>query len=103
MVAPVVAGQFLAVPLDAFRGGDAKNDAILTGCISLPNLFPLPGDAQQRKFIVAAWLTDANHLFWEVWQQRTVVGILGLTRIIPGLDALAHFAFFDKQLDRKSV
>ena len=54
-------------------------------------LFPLPGSDEQRKFIVAAWLTDTNHLFWEVWHQQHVVGILGLTRIVPGLDALAHF------------
>src|SRR5256885_1606953 len=94
----VVSGQYLAVLLDPFRGGEQKNQAILDGCLRLPNLFPLPGSQEERRFIVAAWLTDANNLFWEVWHQQQIVGIIGLTRVIPGLDALAHFGFFDKQL-----
>jgi len=81
VVAPVPVGQYLAIPLDPFRGSTTKNDAILNGCAGLTNLFPLPGTHD-----------------WEVWYHGAVIGVLGLTRIVPGLDALAHFAFFDRQL-----
>src|SRR5207237_9879812 len=98
MTTSVEAGQYLAVLLNPFRGGEEKNRTILDGCLRLPNLFPLPGTDDERRFIVASWLTDSDHLFWEVWHAQHVVGILGLTRIVPGLDALAPFVFFDRQL-----
>jgi len=94
----VSAGQYLAVMYNPFVGNPAKNDTILDGCVNLPNLFPLPGTIQERRIIIASWLTHPEHLFWEVWRGGNVIGILGLSRIIRGLDALGHFAFFDRQL-----
>ena len=94
----VEAGQYLAVPFRYDERRAAVNERLIAGCLELPNLFPIPLDELSRKIAVAAWLTDANHLFFEVWHNRTIVGILGLTRVVPGLDALAHFAFFDRQL-----
>src|SRR5437879_4298693 len=94
----VEAGQYLAIPFRYDERRAAVNERLIAGCLELPNLFPIPLDELSRKIAVAAWLTDANHLFFEVWHNRTIVGIIGITRVTPGLDALAHFAFFDRQL-----
>lgn len=94
----VSAGQYLAVPYSPFLGNPAKNDVILNGCVGLPNLFPLPGTVDERRVIIAAFLTDPNNLFWEVWRGSACIGILGLSRVNRDLDALGHFAFFDRQL-----
>jgi RimJ/RimL family protein N-acetyltransferase len=91
-------GQYLAVPFAFNPRREAVNEALLAGCLHLPNLFPIPGSATERKIAVATWLTDPNHLFWEVWQKGELIGILGVTHIIVGLDATAHLAFFDRQL-----
>ena len=98
MTEEVSVGQYLALPYNPFVGNPAKNDVILDGCVNLPSLFPLPGTIQERRIIIAAWLTHPEHLFWEVWTGGNVVGVLGLSRIIVGLDAVAHLAFFDRQL-----
>lgn len=94
----VQVGQYLAVPYAPMTLKEEHNAAILSGCADLPNLFPLPYGEYDRKVIAATWLTDPNHCFWAVWRGGTVVGIVGLSRIIVGLDALAHLAFFDRQL-----
>ena len=94
----VEAGQYLAIPFQFNPRRAVINDALLTGCLHLPNLFPVPGTEQDRKIAVAAWLTDPDNLFWEVWHGGTLIGILGVTRVILGLDALAHLAFYDRQL-----
>lgn len=94
----VAVGQFLAVPFRFDERRAAINETLLTGCLNLPLLFSLPGNEQERKLAVAAWLTDPNAFNWEVWFHGTLVGILGVTRVAYGLDALAHLAFFDRQL-----
>ena len=93
------AGQYLAVPYNAFTGSPSKNDTILDGCLTLPNIFPVPlGSDMERKLAVAWWLNDPKNLSWEVWRGGTLVGVCGYTRIVAGLDALAHFAFWDREL-----
>lgn len=53
-----------------------------------------------------AWsLSSPTARVWEVWkhgEESEVVGILYLTKIIPGCDALAHYAFFDLDLQGKT-
>src|SRR5207249_1545364 len=61
----VSVGQYLALPYNPFVGNPAKNDVILDGCVNLPNLFPLPGTIQERRIIIAGWLTHPEHLSWE--------------------------------------
>lgn len=94
----VEVGQYLAVPFNPWIGNAQKNETILDGCANLVNFFPIPRSFADRRVQVAAWLMDPNSLFWEVWYHGQIVGILGVTQIVRGLDAAAHFAFFDRQL-----
>ena len=97
MVATVEVGQYLAVPFVFDETRARINEAILDGLTRLP-VFPLPWTLPERQRAVAAWLTDPDNLVWEVWRGGELVGILSLSRIVRGLDAVGHFAFFDRQL-----
>lgn len=92
----------VAVPYRPFTGNDqadeARNSKILEALSQLPNLFPLRYTPEQRRTIIAATLVDPSNVAWEIWRDAELVGILLLTRIVRGLDALAHLAFFDKKL-----
>src|SRR4029077_20047315 len=93
-LAEVEVGQYLPLPLPVRN--ETVSKVILDGCANLP-LFPLPLSIEQRHLATASWVTDPDHLVWEVWHRGTICGILGISRIVVGLDALAHFAFFDRQ------
>jgi len=100
---PVAAGSYLCVPYRWNHGDPAKNETILAHCSTIANLFPLPTSEDERKVIVAQTLTDTKNYVWEVWKRSPLtplsfVGILVLTRVVPKLDALAHFVFFDRHL-----
>lgn len=89
----------LAVPYEPFAGNPARNDIILQKCAEMPNLFPLqPDSVEERMVAVAHTLTAPDTYAWEVWRSHELCGILILSKIIPGLDAQAHFAFFDRAL-----
>jgi RimJ/RimL family protein N-acetyltransferase len=90
-------GQLLAVPYQPFKGDPKKNDVILDGLLALP-VFPIPGTPEERRVAIAWVLTDSDNLIWEIWQDGQLIGIFLLTRVIRGLNALAHLAFFDRQL-----
>jgi hypothetical protein len=55
-----------------------------------------------RMMAVSVALSDPRARVWEVWNESSVVGILYLTKIQPGCDALAHYAFFDSDLQGKT-
>lgn len=100
----VSAGQFLAVPYHPLATKPEHNETILAGCLNLPNLFPLVLTEEEKRVAIAHFLTGPQDLWWSVWRGGTVVGMLGLTRIIVGLDALAHLAAFDRQLwDKRTL
>src|SRR5690348_7400764 len=92
----------VAVPYRPFtdnpQADEARNSKILGALSQLPNLFPLQYTVEQRHVIIAATLVDPQNRAWEIWRGPELVGILLLTRIVRGLDALAHLAFFDKKL-----
>lgn len=94
--ATVEVGQYLAVPFRFDWTREHVNAAIVEGCIHLP-LFPLPMSADERRVAIAGFLVHPEHLVWEVWRGGEICGILCLSRIVRGLDALAHLAFFDRQ------
>ena len=61
-----------------------------------------------RLSVVSYMLARSDARVWEVWAETAsgldVVGILYLTRIVPGVDAVAHYAFFDgKVRSRTSI
>lgn len=89
----------LALPYEPFSGNPARNDVILRTCAEMPNLFPMrPESVEERMIAVAHTLMAPDTYAWEVWRGATLCGMLILTRCIPGYDAVAHFAFFDRQL-----
>jgi len=98
-VASATTELLLAVPWEPFTGNPARNEVILNACAEMPNLFPLPlQTVEERKVAVAHVLTAPDSYAWEVWRRDELVGILLVSKVIPGLDALAHFAFFDRAL-----
>ena len=57
---------------------------------------------------VASVLTASDSRAWEVWSlagaETHLVGVIFLTEVVPGLDAKAHYIFFDERLgDKTSV
>lgn len=99
----ITAGSFLILPYRWDAGDPSKNEKILAHCSSLSNLFPLPIGEDERKIAVAQALTAPENVVWEVWRRSAqvpmeLVGVLLLTRVVAKLDALAHFAFFDRHL-----
>lgn len=92
----------VAVPYRPFTGDEAADEArntkILDGVAGLPNMFPVKTTLDERRLTVAQTLVDPANVAWEIWRDGQLVGILLLTRIVRGVDALAHFAFFDKKL-----
>src|SRR5205823_3641448 len=73
--ANVEVGQYLAVPFHFDERRALVNERLIAGCLQLPNLFPVPLDELSRRVAVAAWLTDPNHVFYEVWLNQTLCGI----------------------------
>lgn len=58
--------------------------------------------------VVAAMLANRDARAWEVWdlqdslEDTKLVGILYVSAVIPGVDAQAHYAFFDGRLQDKT-
>lgn len=98
-VASATTELLLCVPWEPFTGNPARNDVILKACAEMPNLFPLPLETMEERMVaVAHVLTAPDSYAWEVWRGQDLVGILLVSKVIVGLDAMAHFAFFDRQL-----
>jgi len=62
---------------------------------------------EDRLWAVANVLNQPRSRVWEVWRYEDgdpidVVGILLLTEIVVGTDAVAHFVFFDEDLRSKT-
>jgi hypothetical protein len=60
---------------------------------------------RERLECVSRVLSDPKARVWEVWRvdgEFEVVGIIYLTNVIPGCDALAHYVFFDSDLNGKT-
>ena len=61
-------------------------------------------ECRDRVMGVHRVLLDPKALSWEVWNMESgeVVGLIYLTDVIPGCDALAHYVFFDGDLVGKT-
>ena len=92
-------GALMAVPLDlTIPNAAAKLATLLAQASEHPQWFGADSTEEQRRIAAFGILTKADHLTWEVWRDGELVGILLLWRIAPGVDALFHFLFFDKNL-----
>lgn len=58
---------------------------------------------KERIQIILRGLFDPYSRVWEVWRSDgELAGVLSLSRIVPGGDALAHYVFFDGRLRDKT-
>ena len=88
----------IALPFDPFAQTERTASAILDGMVAMPLLFPVPGTPEERRMLIAASLSDPRNRVWTAWRGGDLCGVLMLTSIVPRIDALCHFAFFDRQL-----
>ena len=86
-----------AKPYD-FTESVEKNIAIVDGLLGQPDLLPLPLEPDVARGVWQAILTDPGQIIYEVWRDQEIVGVVWLARIVPRVDALLRFAFFDKDL-----
>lgn len=94
-------GAFIVVPYDPFRGDIEKNVKILDQLCARPEWTVAPLSPEERRVNYAANLTHPHHRIYEVWRGGALVGILTLTRVVPGIEAVLHFVFFDGNLTGK--
>lgn len=66
-----------------------------------PWWFTGPQSPEQHLVAAAVLLHDPFNRQWEVWRGGQLVGIMMLSRIHWGADALVHFVFFDQDLAGK--
>lgn len=93
------ASAYLSVPLDLTTpNAQQKLDRIIEAAAEHPQWFSGDSTESQRREAAQWFLTNPQHMVWEVWRDEELVGILLLWRIIPRVDALLHFVFFDRNL-----
>lgn len=72
-------------------------------CAETRELPQMCAACQTRIASINRMLLDPYSRTWEVWGEDALpIGILYLTNVIPGGDALAHYLFFDADLRGKS-
>ena len=88
----------LAVPFQPLNVNERTAESLLNGMLSVPAIFPAPGNLEERRVLIASILSDPLNRVWLVWQSGSLIGCLLLTHIVPKIDAQAHFVFFDRTL-----
>jgi len=88
----------LAVPFQPLNVNERTATSLLDGMLSVPAIFPAPGNLEERRILIASILSDPLNRVWLVWQSGSLIGCLILTHIIPKIDAQCHFVFFDRTL-----
>lgn len=95
----VAVEPLMLVPLDLEApNGREKLLQILWAAQENPQWFGVESTAEDRQMSAYLLLTAPSNLTWEVWRGGELVGILLLWRIVPRVDALLHFVFFDRDL-----
>lgn len=95
----VVSGDYLAVLFDPSRGWGERMAQLAS---DYPHWFGVPMTPAERAELLFAIFSNPSHLTWEVWKEEEIVGLIVLTQIHPKMDALLHFAFFDRNLVGKT-
>ena len=81
-------------------------EAILDGCADHRHWYSdIDWDKgpEARRSFASAYIADAyvNGIVWDIWHGDEICGIFILNRVAPGIDAYAHFLFFDHELRNK--
>ena len=79
---------------EAYEGG--RGEPTATYCDQ-------PLDEGELRVVAAAALTAIGNQPFECWRDGELVGILLLSRIVPKIDALFHFIFFDSNMVGKRL
>ncbi len=93
-----IASGYMAIPFDPSRGDRNRITLILDTFCEHPSWMSLPVGPEVMRIVAAKILTDPENRIMEVWRGGEFVGLLLLTSIVPGVDALVHFVFFDRNL-----
>jgi len=91
------------VPYRWWVGDPSKNEKILDEFVAHPEWCTIPLEGDELRVVAAAALTAPDSSAWECWREGKLVGILLLTRVVPKVDALFHFLFFDHNLVGKRI
>ena len=99
--------RFEALPLTPLPARAHIIEKIMVNLCKFDTIFTDYQKGEDRMWAVAHILNKPNTMSWEVWRHEDgelvdVVGILYLTGISIGQDAVAHFVFFDKRLHSKT-
>ena len=92
------ASRFLVVPFRWDTGDPRRLSVILDELVARPQWMNIPMSPDDLRKNYAHHLTNPLHGIYEVWQGGTLVGILTLHGIVPGMEAILHFVFFDGNL-----
>ena len=81
-------------------------EAILDGCADHRHWYSdIEWDKgpESRRSFASAYIADAyvNGIVWDIWHGDAICGIFILNRVSRGIDAHAHFLFFDHELRNK--
>jgi hypothetical protein len=118
--APARATRFHAIPFSPTPERASVVSQVLRGIASFDGVimsdqvgacsehcFECPACVQALQ-LVSAILAAPDTACWEIWSEEgdeaaQLVGVVYLTRTRPGVDAVAHFCFFDRELRNKTA
>lgn len=90
--------SYIVIPYSLTEGPREKHTLILDQLCARQQWTMTPMTYEERRANFATHLTNPQNGVYEVWQGSNLVGILGLHGVIPGVEAIFHFAFFDSNL-----
>lgn len=90
--------HLIVVPFRWDQGDPRRLSVILDELVARPQWMNIPMGPEDLRKHYAHHLTNPSHRIYEVWQGGTLVGILTLHGIVPGMEAILHYVFFDGNL-----
>jgi RimJ/RimL family protein N-acetyltransferase len=78
-----------------------ETTALLDAFVAKPEFLTRPYTPDEIRAIGAHLLSDPGHFIWTTYDEHRLTGVVILTRIIVGVDALLHFFFIDESLKSK--
>ena len=90
--------SLIVLPFRWNQGDPRRLTLILDELVARPQWMNIPMSSEDLRGHYAHHLTNPANGVFEVWQGGTLVGILTLHGIVPGMEAVLHFVFFDGNL-----